>query len=75
MSATDAVHSALTRGELEALRELAGGSVRRRIGSGDAARLVALGLARETADGVTITQLGRALLATRSRADSGVSKV
>jgi hypothetical protein len=51
--------------ELDALRELTHGSVRRRISSKHAARLVELGYARETADGVTITHLGRALLASK----------
>jgi hypothetical protein len=39
--------------------------VRRRISSLHAVRLVELGYARETADGVAITQLGRALLAAK----------
>ena len=56
---------ALSRDELESLRELTHGSVRRRISSKHASRLVDLGYARETADGVTITHLGRALLATK----------
>ena len=55
----------LSRDELESLRELTHGSVRRRISSKHAARLVELGYARETADDVTITHLGRALLATK----------
>ena len=73
-SVTDSrIQGPLTREELEALRELTHGSVRRRISSKHAAKLVQLGYARETADGVTITHLGRALLATRlpdSPADS-----
>jgi hypothetical protein len=59
------VQYALSRDELESLRELTHGSVRRRISSIHASRLVELGYARETADGVTITHLGRAMLATR----------
>jgi hypothetical protein len=55
----------LTRDEIESLRELTHGSVRRRISSKHAAKLVELGYARETADGVAITHLGRALLAAR----------
>ena len=58
---------ALTPDELESLRELTHGSVRRRISSKHAAKLVDLGYARETADGVTITHLGRATLAARFR--------
>ena len=54
----------LSREELESLRELTHGSVRRRISSAHAVKLVELGYARETADGVAITQLGRAVLAT-----------
>ena len=57
----------LTRDELESLRELTHGSVRRRISSAHAAKLVELGYARETADGVTITHLGRATLAAHVR--------
>lgn len=53
----------LSRDELEALRELTHGSVRRRISSAHAVKLVQLGYARDTADGVAITQLGRAVLA------------
>ena len=65
-SATDvSVQFALSRDELESLRELTHGSVRRRIDSKHAARLVALGYARETADGVTITHLGRAMVTTK----------
>jgi hypothetical protein len=56
-------HSELSRDELESLRELTHGSVRRRISSAHAVKLVELGYARETADGVAITQLGRAVLA------------
>jgi hypothetical protein len=52
----------LSRAEIESLRELTHGSVRRRISSSHAVRLVELGYARETADGITITHLGRALL-------------
>jgi hypothetical protein len=55
----------LSRAEIESLRELTHGSVRRRISSLHAVRLVELGYARETADGVAITQLGRALLAAK----------
>ena len=54
-----------TPAELESLRELTRGSVRRRIDSAHAATLVGLGFARETADGVLITNLGRAHLAMR----------
>jgi hypothetical protein len=57
----------LSRDELESLRELTVGSVRRRISSAHAVKLVELGYARETADGVTITHLGRAMLAARFR--------
>jgi hypothetical protein len=53
--------------ELQSLRELTHGSVRRRISSAHAVKLVELGYARETADGVTITHLGRATLATHCR--------
>ena len=53
----------LTGAELESLRELTRGSVRRRIDSSHAVKLVRLGFARETADGVLITNLGRAHLA------------
>lgn len=53
----------LTPAELESLRELTRGSVRRRVNSSYAVKLVSLGLARETADGVLITNLGRAHLA------------
>ena len=60
-----AVMSVLSRDELESLRELTHGSVRRRISSAHAVKLVELGYARETADGVTITHLGRAMLATK----------
>lgn len=55
----------LTPAELESLRELTRGSVRQRINSSHAVKLVRLGLARETADGVLITNLGRAHLALR----------
>jgi hypothetical protein len=55
----------LSAEELASLRELTHGSVRRRISSAHAVKLVELGYARETADGVTITQLGRALLAAK----------
>jgi hypothetical protein len=55
----------LSSDELDALRELTHGSVRRRISSLHAEKLVELGYARETADGVTITQLGRATVAAR----------
>jgi hypothetical protein len=66
MRATDpAAQYVLNADELESLRELTHGSVRRRISSKHAAKLVELGYARETADGVTITHLGRALLATK----------
>jgi hypothetical protein len=61
------VQCALSREELESLRELTHGSVRRRISSKHAAKLVDLGYARETADGVTITHLGRATLAAKFR--------
>ena len=65
-SGTDvSVQYALSRDELESLHDLALGSVRRRISSKHAARLVDLGYARETADGVTITHLGRALVASK----------
>ena len=60
-----AVHYALSREELESLRELTHGSVRRRISSKHAMKLVELGYARETADGVAITHLGRAMVATK----------
>ena len=59
------VQYALSRDELESLRELTHGSVRRRISSKHAVKLVELGYARETADGVTITHLGRAMLAAK----------
>lgn len=62
-----AVTAVLTPDELESLRELTHGSVRRRISSKHAAKLVELGYARETADGVTITHLGRAMVATKFR--------
>lgn len=55
----------LSRAEIDSLRELTHGSVRRRIDSAHAVRLVDLGYARETADGVAITHLGRALLAAK----------
>ena len=58
-------HSELTRDELESLRELTHGSVRRRISSSHAVKLVELGYARNTADGVAITQLGRATVAAK----------
>lgn len=53
----------LSRAEMQSLRDLTLGSVRRRINSAHAVRLVELGLARETADGVVLTQRGRARLA------------
>jgi hypothetical protein len=53
----------LSTDELASLRELTHGSVRNRISSAHAVKLVELGYARETADGVAITQLGRAVLA------------
>ena len=53
----------LSPDELASLRELIHGSVRRRISSAHAVKLVELGYARETADGVAITHLGRAALA------------
>ena len=48
--------------EFDSLQRLTNGSVRERINSRHAERLVALGFARETADGVTITKRGLALL-------------
>jgi hypothetical protein len=62
-----AVTAVLSPDELESLRELSHGSVRRRISSKHAAKLVELGYARETADGVAITHLGRAMVAARFR--------
>ncbi|HEV7803456.1 MAG TPA: hypothetical protein VGP15_20455 [Burkholderiales bacterium] len=53
----------LTPDEIHSLRQLTRGSVRARINSADAALLVERGYARETADGVAITQLGRSVLA------------
>ena len=53
----------LSPSELEALHALTLGSVRHRIDSAHAAKLVELGYARETADGVLITSRGRAHLA------------
>lgn len=49
--------------ELEALRELTRGATRAPIPSSQLDSFVADGLARRTADGVTITALGRAYLA------------
>ena len=56
------INGYLSAAELQALRELTQGSVRQRISGAHAARLVTLGYARDTADGVAITQLGRAYL-------------
>ena len=53
----------LSADELASLRKLTHGSVRSRISSAHAVKLVQLGYARETADGVATTQLGRAVLA------------
>ena len=53
----------LTPAELQALRGLTHGSVRERIHSADAEKFVRLGYARRTADGVAITKLGIAMLA------------
>ena len=61
----------LTPEEITSLRELTYGSVRHRISSAHAVKLVELGYARETADGVAITQLGRALLAAKLRDRAG----
>ena len=58
-------HRDLTPEEITSLRELTHGSVRHRISSAHAVKLVELGYARETADGVAITQLGRTLLAAK----------
>jgi hypothetical protein len=55
--------SPLTSAELNALRRLTHGSVRERIHSRDAEKFVELGYARATADGVAITKLGLATLA------------
>ena len=66
MSVTDPMaQKPLSSAELESLRVLTHGSARRRISSLHAQTLVEHGCARETADGVMITQLGRATVASR----------
>jgi hypothetical protein len=53
----------LVADELRSLRELTHGPGRLRISSAHTVKLVELGYARETQEGIAITQLGRAVLA------------
>ena len=65
---TNTMRIPLKTEELRALRELSRGSVRNRVEPTHAQKLVELGFARRTADGVAITRVGREFAAVTARA-------